>query len=317
VLGRTNTPQALTVTSGSLSANVAATIATKYIIDVRFYGGTPDPVIVAAFQAASARITAIATGQLSPVPLAGVNLDLQSPQGCGTTGVGILNETVSGLVIYATVGVLGNNILGQAGPCMIRSTTKLTIVGLMKFSTTYMQTMIANGILNDVVTHEMLHVLGFGSLWTPPYGMSLLIASDSTQRPLYDGAQAISACSSLPGGAAAGKCTPGIPLEIGKGAGSDSSHWRESVFGNELMTSVINTPPNPLSAMTIGSLGDLGYAVNLSLADSYTIPSAAIASLQIIRSAQGMGLPSDASDEVLHPLWMIDERGRATRIVKY
>lgn len=311
-MGRTNVPQTLTATSGAASTNVPATIATAYTIDVRFYGGTPDPNIQAAFQTAVARITAMSTGQLSSVNLANspFNVDTQ----CQTTGVGSLTETISGLVIYATVGTLGNNILGQAGPCGIRSTTRLTIVGVMKFSTTYMQTMIANGILNDVVTHEMLHVLGFGSLWDQ--AAINLIVNAGTDSTGFTGAKAIAACLALPGGSAA-KCSPRIPLEHGRGAGSDDSHWRESMFFNELMTPVINTPPNPLSAMTIASVGDMGYTVNLNVADAYSIPSAAIASLQALRAAQGMGLPADWNDEIVRPTWSIDHAGRATRIVRY
>lgn len=317
-MGKTNVPQVLSVTSGAASINVAASIATNYTVVVRFYGGTPDPVILAAFQAAVARITAIATGQLSSVSLSNFNLD--DPQGCATTGVGSITETISGLVIYATVGTLPNGVLGQAGPCGLRDKPTLPAVGVMKFSSGYLQTMIANGILTDVVTHEMLHVLGFGSIWELNQAQfptaKLFVNNAGTSSTAFNGVQAIAACSLLPG-ATSTTCTPGIPLTYGIGAGSDDSHWRESVFGNELMTHAINRSPNPLSAMTIASMADLGYTVNMNVADSYTIPSAALASLQTLRAAQGMGLPSDWTDDVVRPTWSIDAGGRATRIVRY
>jgi hypothetical protein len=44
------------------------------------------------------------------------------------------------------------------------------------------------------------------------------------------------------------------------------------VFGNELMTGFISGLPDPLSTVTIGSLQDMGYTVNYSMADSYTLP---------------------------------------------
>ena len=43
------------------------------------------------------------------------------------------------------------------------------------------------------------------------------------------------------------------------------------MLGNELMTGWINSgQSNPLSRITIASLADLGYQVNLSAADTYT-----------------------------------------------
>lgn len=46
-----------------------------------------------------------------------------------------------------------------------------------------------------------------------------------------------------------------------------------SVFGNELMTASLGPPgvPKPLSAMTIGSLRDLGYETNGNVADAYYV----------------------------------------------
>src|SRR5258708_39129929 len=42
------------------------------------------------------------------------------------------------------------------------------------------------------------------------------------------------------------------------------SHFRESVFGNEVMTGYLNNGANPLSRVTIASLADLGYQVNMA-----------------------------------------------------
>ncbi len=54
-------------------------------------------------------------------------------------------------------------VLGQAGPCFIRNSNRLTVIGIMKFDTADLPNMQANGTLNDVILHEMGHVLGFGS----------------------------------------------------------------------------------------------------------------------------------------------------------
>ena len=54
-----------------------------------------------------------------------------------------------------------------------------------------------------------------------------------------------------------------------------SSHWRESTLGNELMTGYLNSGTNPLSAITVGAMADLGYAVSFNAADAYAKPAAA------------------------------------------
>ena len=67
----------------------------------------------------------------------------------------------------------------------------------------------------------------------------------------------------------------GTPLA---GPGTADSHWRETIFGNELMTGYLNSGTNPLSAVTVGSLADLGYGVDLAAADTFGTPAPAVAS---------------------------------------
>ena len=62
-----------------------------------------------------------------------------------------------------------------------------------------------------------------------------------------------------------------VPVEDLGGYGTADAHWRESVFDNELMTGYINYGPNPLSVVTIASLADLGYSVDMNQADPYSI----------------------------------------------
>ena len=55
-------------------------------------------------------------------------------------------------------------------------------------------------------------------------------------------------------------------------AGSRDSHWRQSVMQSELMTPG-SSDPSPRSAITIQSMADLGYTVDVTQADAYTLPS--------------------------------------------
>lgn len=64
--------------------------------------------------------------------------------------------------------------------------------------------------------------------------------------------------------------------------------WRESVFGNELMTRELSTLGNPLSVVTLGAMADLGYVVKFTAADAYRLPQPN--SIQ----ADGLDLQADA-----------------------
>ena len=64
-----------------------------------------------------------------------------------------------------------------------------------------------------------------------------------------------------------------VPVANTGGEGTRDGHWREATFGNELMTGLLNTGNNPLSRLSIASVQDLGYEVNLDAADVFSLPS--------------------------------------------
>ena len=147
-------------------------------------------------------------------------------------------------------------VLGQAGPTAIRTAGYLPAAGMMQFDSADAAYYNSIGLFDDIVLHEMLHTVGFGTIWS----YKGVIAGAGTSAPVFTGAQANAA---YPG-------TSYIPVENGGGAGTANSHWAESVFGAELMTGYVNSN-NDLSYMTIASLGDLGY--NVISGASYAPPS--------------------------------------------
>ena len=265
--GKTNVPQTLTASLGSLPTRVVeGTVQTAYDVVVRFYGTAMTSQQQAAFATAAARIEGIITGNLASVQMTSAVGDCQGQ---------VLNETVDDVVIFATAepndGAGG--ILAAAGPCFVRSTDNLPIVGVMIFDTADLAAITADGTLLDVITHEMLHVIGFGSIWGPPPDGKGLLTGAGTTNPRFTGALARTECVALGGTT---PCSSSVPVHFLDGPGSADSHWRESTFNSELMTAGAENGPMPLSLMTIGSLADLGYVVNYSPADAYTVPAGAL-----------------------------------------
>jgi hypothetical protein len=134
----------------------------------------------------------------------------------------------------------------------------------MAFDSADLAEMETSGTLNDVITHEMGHVLGFGTIWTRKH----LLKGKNTANPTFVGTTAKTEYGVLRGSGP----TP-VPVENTGGPGTAGGHWRETVFRNELMSGFISAPGNPLSRVTVGSLQDLGYMVNLDAAEPYALPN--------------------------------------------
>jgi hypothetical protein len=131
----------------------------------------------------------------------------------------------------------------------------------MRFDTADLAKMERDGILGDVVTHEMGHVLGIGTLWNG------LVEGASSTDPRYTGRVTM-----VEYGRLTGSHPERVPVENEGGDGSRDSHWRESVFRHELMTSAIGGVHNPISRLTVASLIDLGYEVDIEAAEPYSFP---------------------------------------------
>ncbi|MBR0780536.1 leishmanolysin-related zinc metalloendopeptidase [Bradyrhizobium iriomotense] len=234
-----------------ISHAVAAAPAGGYTIEVHFLGGLTDKQ-KAAFKLAANRWTHAIIGDLPDVTVGGerINNLRITAQGTDIDGPG--------------------NVLGQAGPDRLRpknagAAAFLPATGDMQFDTADLAAMEADGTLNDVITHEMGHVIGIGTIWTN----KKLLKGAHTHNPTFNGANAMHEYAKLRGSA-----TPlPVPVENTGGEGTVDSHWRDTVFGAEMMTGFVNEGGNPMSRMTIASLQDLGYQVNMDAAQSYHLPN--------------------------------------------
>jgi Leishmanolysin len=228
----------------------ASAIMSAYKLEVRFLGGLT-PAQKNAFKDAADRWTKVIVGDVPSVLVDGEVIDdlLILAQGVEIDGPG--------------------GILGQAGPTHLRPASAaknafLPAKGIMSFDTADLAQMQSDGTLLDVITHEMGHVIGVGTIWTSKG----LLASVGTSNPTFKGANAKKQYGILKG---TGPVR--VPVENTGGPGTINSHWRESVFKNELMSGFIAAANNPLSKVTVGGLKDLGYVVNMNAAETYKLPN--------------------------------------------
>ncbi|NJK64577.1 MAG: peptidase [Synechococcaceae cyanobacterium SM2_3_1] len=169
------------------------------------------------------------------------------------------------LIDVITVIIDGQGgVLGEAGPRALRITSGLPAAGVMEFDIDDLQKLETEGQLEKVILHEMLHVLGFGTIWR----RNEFNLSRGIFYPRYIGEQARSIYQSV------FSLSPffglSIPLETDGGPGIRGQHWSESLFGNELMTGFIDEGFSPISSVTIASLVDLGYEVDFSQAEDFS-----------------------------------------------
>lgn len=220
-------------------------MTSPFTIEVRFHGGLTRSQ-EDAFAEAADRWTQVIVGGLPSVRIDG--------------------EIIKGILILAQgVSEDAFGLLGQAGPTDLRhEAPQLPAKGIMSFGAAALAQMEADGTLNSVITHEMGHVLGFGTLWKD---MGLLQDSDPADLT-FTGPGAMAEYGRLLG--VSGPVP--VPVESAGGLGTVGSHWRETAFSGELMTTFIDGPGHPLSRVTVASLGDLGYVVDLDAAHPYEIP---------------------------------------------
>lgn len=231
-------------------------------IQIRFNpGSTPTVSQQAAYDAAEAQWERIITGDLP-------NTAVNRPAGTCTSATPI-DETIDDLVIFVTLEPIdgAGGVLGSAGPCLVRNGTLLPIAGSMRFDTADLADLEAAGLLDEVILHEMGHVLGVGTLWEP-LGLLADPASAGGADPHFLGALAIAAFRSVGGSGYGG---PEVPVEAGGGPGTEDGHWRETLFDAELMTGWIDAGANPVSLVTVESLGDLGYTVDAGSAEPFSV----------------------------------------------
>jgi hypothetical protein len=212
--------------SGSLNGDAG------YDIWIQFKGSGWTETLQEAFQNAADYYTTVITEDIG---------------GDGT----IRNKAIDDLYVTAELRAIDGEggILGQAGPSYVWTENDLTAWGKMQFDVADAQAFFEQGLWGDIVTHEMTHVLGFGSLWNYGDHVGLVVGDE------YRGANGVAAYQATDPDATF------IPVEDNGVSGTTGAHWDEDLLTNELMTGYIDNS-NYLSEFSVMSLADLGYQVN-------------------------------------------------------
>ncbi len=234
------------------------------------------------------------------------------PVSCGgVTTVGAVGTVDELLILFTAASMDGpHGTLGCAGPCIVRLSNSLPVVGRVVLDSEDMDRIPATTGLLDVVIREMAHVLGFGIPWDD-FG---LLADPASVTPGADthftGAGAIAAFNAAGGASYTSGKVPVQNEETGQ-----DGHWRESIFPGETMSPVEYTDRSAsLSAITIRSLADLGYTVDTALADPYGVSLPDLPPGRPVQAEAGRILR--LGDDIPRvPIRVVDDEGRVIRVI--
>lgn len=273
-LGSAST-QTLIATSSALP-NKSSTFTTTvtlsaFSVDVRFVGNA-SVAVRTAFSNAVAKWRQVIVGSIGTIN--NLNIPAGPDMNACINWSPAVTGTVQNAVIFARIDSIDGpgspdtgNILGQASPCYVNANA-IPFLGFMEFDEYDVDLLVARGQFEKVVLHEIGHVLGIGTIWN--FRRSLLNTSISND-PYFVGDAARTQFAAINTVVYSGNP---VPVENTGGTGTVNSHWRTSIMKRELMQGFAVNQVQPLSRVTVGSLQDLGYVVNFSAADPYTLTAA-------------------------------------------
>jgi hypothetical protein len=209
---------------------------------------------------------------------------------------GIVDDIIIEIALAPIDGPGG--VLGQAGPSFVRLDDFLTLSGVMFFDVDDLDFLEELDLFEEVIVHEMGHVLGVGTLWNvAPFGFDRTLRGGSDDNPYFLGRKA-NVFWNAEGG------TLELPVEGDFGPGTALGHWDEVALNNELMTGFLTLGENPLSRITAGSMRDLGYGSS-SVGEPYDLPKGT-PGVAAKGSGANEGLHIGAMEKLLQPVGFVN-----------
>lgn len=230
--------------SGLLSGYVSSAVGSAYNIEIVFNGTNWTAELQDAFVAMADFLSSQVIGDLSNerVPFVG---------------------RIDDLKIDASIVTIDGEggILGQAAPSSYRTSNNetpwLPASGIMEFDLADALSLLADGMFDEVVLHEMLHVMGVGTTWGADK-LDMINYDTTDGLPRFTGAQANAEYLASPYSTGDTYAAEGIPIETDGGAGTAFGHWDELQLGDEIMTGYLNGSAM-WSDITLAALDDMGY----------------------------------------------------------
>jgi hypothetical protein len=202
--------------------------------------------------------------------ITGYRLDYAGLQGVTISASVATNDGIGGTLGSAgpTYGYFFNEV--QLAGDSVFSDVLYATAGSMTFDSADVNNLITAGVWEQVIRHEMAHVLGFGTLWGFDYGGTVYNNFYTAGSGQYTGAAGLAAYRAEFDPAAAY-----VPVELGGGSGTSDGHWNEADGGGaltgitdsggndmayELMTGWLNSPTF-VSQTTLAQFYDMGYTV--------------------------------------------------------
>ncbi len=223
-----------------------------------------------------------------------------------------VGQFITGVRVLIKLDTLPSRIAGQGGPCVIRG-NGLPLLGTVSLNILNWASL-SDRKLDDLIQHEVGHVLGLGTIWQRGIFAPLVNGDTAAADPIFVGTNALGAFPKL--GQSRRFTGRTVPLQL-----NVRGHWRGDVFLGELMAPTLIAAAQPTSSVTVAALRDLGWVVESEAYEEFTLPetvlSAAVVSARVVSPRTimtGMQLERDVLLPELMVIegrrWRLDPNGR-------